>query len=68
MENCYYKIHYKTFDISSTNFLVEIEKMSWTRKLISCLEFHLHSDCPLKTGGKLHIAQKQDIRNKKYPL
>ena len=48
MENCYYKIQKETFNFSNTNFLIEIDKVSWTRKLISCLEFRLRSDCPLK--------------------
>ena len=48
MENFYYKIQNETFNFSNTNFLIEINKVSWTRKLISSLEFHLHSYCPLK--------------------
>ena len=47
MKKCFYKIQNKAFNFSTTNFLAEINKVSWTRKLISCLEFHLHSDCPL---------------------
>ena len=48
MENCSYILHNRMFDISNTKFLVEIYRTSWKRKLISCSEFYLHSDCPLK--------------------
>ena len=64
MENCYYKIHDKTFNFSNTNVLVKIDKVSWTRKLISCLQFHLHSDCPLKQVASYTLLKNRTLEIK----
>ena len=48
MESCSCYLHNRMFNITNTNFMVEIDMGTWRRKLISCLAIYLHSRCSLK--------------------
>lgn len=48
MESCSCYLRNRMFNITNTNFMVEIDMGTWRRKLISCLAVYLHSRCPLK--------------------
>ena len=50
------------FDISNTNFLVEITRTSWKRKLISCSTFYLHSSCPLKRITNYTLFESKTLK------
>ena len=50
------------FDISNTNFLVEITRTSWKRKLISCSTFYLHSSCPLKRITNYTLFENKTLK------
>ena len=62
LENCSYIFQNRIFDISNTNFLVEINKTSWKRKLISCSTFYLHSSCPLKRITNYTLFENKTLR------
>ena len=48
MESCSCYLRNRMFNITNTNFMVEIDMGTRRRKLISCLAVYLHSRCPLK--------------------
>ena len=62
MENCSYIMHNKMFDISNTKFLVDIDRASWKRKLISCSTFYLHSNCPLKRVKNYTLFENKTLK------
>ena len=62
LENCSYIFQNRIFDISNTNFLVEINKTSWKRKLISCSTFYLHSSCPLKRITNYTLFENKTLK------
>ena len=62
MENCSYIFQNRMFDISNTNFWVEINRTSWKRKLISCSLFYLHSSCPLKQITNYTLFENKTLK------
>ena len=62
MENCSYILQNRMFDISNTIFLVEINRTSWKRKLISCSTFYLHSSCPLKQITNYTLLENKTLK------
>ena len=61
-ENCSYILENKILDISDTSFLVEIDRASWKRKLISCSAFYLHSSCPLKRIANYTLFENRTLK------
>ena len=49
----------RTLNYSYSNFLIEANRTSWKRTLISCPAFHLHSSCPLQ-----HVTNYTLLENK----
>ena len=64
-KNCSYIFQDRILDISNTNFLVEINRTSWKRKLISCSLFYLHSSCPLKRIANYTLFQNKTLKVEK---
>ena len=62
MENCSYILQNNILDISNTSFLVEIDRASWKRKLISCSAFYLHSSCPLKQITNYTLFENKTLK------
>ena len=62
MANCSYILQNRMFDISNTNFLVEITRKSWKRKLISCSTFYLHASCPLKRITNYTLFENKTLK------
>ena len=59
MESCSCYLHNRMFNITNTNFMVEINMGTWKRKLISCLAIYLHSRCPLKRVTNYTLLEKK---------
>ena len=62
MENCSYILQNKVLDIPDTSFLVEIDRASWKRKLISFSAFYLHSSCPLKQITNYRLFENKTLK------
>ena len=52
----------RTLNHSNTNFLIEANKTSWKRTLISCPVFYLHSNCPLQRVTNYTLLENKTLK------
>ena len=62
MQNCSFVLHNNIFNMSSTNFLVEIDRLAWKRKLMICSEFYLRSNCTLKEVTNYKLFENKTLK------
>ena len=62
MQNCSFVLHNNIINMSSTNFLVEIDRLAWKRKLMICSEFYLRSNCTLKEVTNYTLFENKTLK------
>ena len=62
MQNCSFVLHNNIFNMSNTNFLVEIDRLAWKRKLMICSEFYLRSNCTLKEVANYTLFENKTLK------
>ena len=62
MQNCSFVLHNNIFNMSSTNFLVEIDRLASKRKLMICSEFYLRSNCTLKEVTNYTLFENKTLK------